>query len=690
MVHEAVPSIATLPVAMRLIAHVAHPARPKQLRVPAFERALAAAAQIVAHGIQQSDPRPVVHQLDQVLASQALDNLARLRLVSAPQVGQNLQGHLCVLGEDGAHRAARCQLLVRLGKEFELPLIGKEEVALGCVLLVAVGPSHARRHPMAKLVVLKPLDDSLCTALVAHAANGAQHSRHSRTHLGQLCERRPVQVVFCLAAAMHHEARGSLVLHRAQLQPCQLLAECFHDGALARGHEDRDSAARQLLKGLGLLLVPHIVEDDEAAPVLEPPSDLVTQRVQPTTLESIEVLQRHAKQLGEADQPLHRRALLAKLEPENAIAKGAAHARVEGEPVGGGGLAQASGASDACDRARSDDAHHRVIAADAVHEGGAQVPLLWARHVVGRQRWDVVQGCRFKAEELGRPGGEAAALGSRVVTKAAVVDSPRLAGWIHGMDEIDVFRVDVELKLLHPRVEARVQLSGLSLRADCGARLLKGGRRLGSLGDLLCESRAKDAPSLVVEHRLPAEHVGHECPLAQRCSQACGAAAGEHDQLKLASKHMRPDDVHERVDGHNLYRTAYADEGEGGLRLEHRVTVAWEAPGGAAGDESDEIRDADVALHLGVRRAPKGRLDGGGFSVHICEVDLNSIWARSCRLRLGGDEDLGYGNTLGDGDAGGRQSGHFDSSARRPTEARRPPSLLAVGALSWRMFWLIT
>ena len=83
--------------------------------------------------------------------------------------------------------------------------------------------------------------------------------------------------------------------------------------------------------------------------------------------------------------------------------------------------------------------------------------------------------------------------------------------------------------------------------------------------------------------------------------------------------------------------------------------MAWEAPGGAAGDQSGEIRDADVTLHLGVRRAPKGRLDGIGFSVHVREVDSTSILARSWRLRLGGDQDLGYGNTLGDGDAGGRQ-----------------------------------
>ena len=148
----------------------------------------------------------------------------------------------------------------------------------------------------------------------------------------------------------------------------------------------------------------------------------------PTTLEPVEVFGWHSKQLGEADQPLHRGALLAKLEPEDAIAKGAAHARVEGEPVGGGRLAEARSASDARHGARTDDAHHRAIASDAIHEGGTQVPLLWARHEVGRQRWHVVQRRRFEAKELGRAGGEAAARGSRVEAEAAVVDGPRLAG----------------------------------------------------------------------------------------------------------------------------------------------------------------------------------------------------------------------------------------------------------------------
>ena len=186
-------------------------------------------------------------------------------------------------------------------------------------------------------------------------------------------------------------------------------------------------------------------------------------------------LWRHAEQDGQADQPLHCCALLAKLEPEDAIAKGAAHARVEGEPVGGGRLAQTRSASDARHGARTDDAHHRAIASDAAHEGIAQVPLLWARHVVGRQRWHVVQRRRFEAKELGRPGGEAAARGSRVVEEA-------VRGLVH---ECSVLRINVELKLLHLSAEAIIQVPGLRLGADRGARLLKGHRRLGSRRDRL-------------------------------------------------------------------------------------------------------------------------------------------------------------------------------------------------------------
>jgi len=96
-----------------------------------------------------------------------------------------------------------------------------------------------------------------------------------------------------------------------------------------------------------------------------------------------------------------------------------------------------------------------------------------------------VQRRQLEAKELGRPGGEAAARGSRVVAEAAVVDSPRLAIWRNRMNEIDIFRINVELELLHPSAEASVQVPGLRLGADCETRLLKGHRRLGSRRDRL-------------------------------------------------------------------------------------------------------------------------------------------------------------------------------------------------------------
>eukprot|EP00964_Phaeocystis_antarctica_P153222 scaffold121397_cov69-Phaeocystis_antarctica.AAC.1 len=545
----------TLPVSAPNTTHLARPARPKQMRMPAFESALASAAQVVAHRIEQADPRPVGNQLHQVLAPQALDDFARLSLI------------------------ARRQLLVRLGKKVELTLIGQKEIPLGCVLLIAIGPGHALRHPVVKRVVVKPLDDSLSAAVLAHAADRAQHCRQTRAHLDELRERRPMKRVDCLAADLHHEISGCPVVHGAQCKPCKLLAKRFDDATLARGHQDRDSAARQLLEGLRLLLIPHVIEDDEAAPVLEPPSDLVTQRIHPTTLEPVAVLWWHCQQLGEADQPLHRRAILAKLEPEDAMAKGAAHTWVEGEPVGGGRLAEACSAGDTHHRACTDDAHQRAIASDAIHEGGTQVPLLWARHVVSRQHGDIVHSRRLVAKELGRPGGEAAAAGSRVKAEAGrvvaswdgfvvnvvwVQQRVMAACWVHFGR---VFRVNVKLELLHQTDEARIQVPGLRLRADRGACLLEGGWRLGSIGDCLCEGRAKYPTSCVFQHSLPADHVGHECPLAQRTGQTCGAAAGEHDQLKLAVDHMRPDYVDERINGHGLKSTTHADKGEDGLRL---------------------------------------------------------------------------------------------------------------------------
>ena len=58
--------------------------------------------------------------------------------------------------------------------------------------------------------------------------------------------------------------------------------------------------------------------------------------------------------------------------------------------------------------------------------------------------------------------------------EAAVVDSPRLAGSRNRMNEIDIFRINVELELLHPSATARVQVPGLRLAAHCETRLLKG------------------------------------------------------------------------------------------------------------------------------------------------------------------------------------------------------------------------
>ena len=46
--------------------------------------------------------------------------------------------------------------------------------------------------------------------------------------------------------------------------------------------------------------------------------------------------------------------------------------------------------------------------------------------------------------------------------------------------ECIVFRINVELELLHLSATARVQLPGLRLAADCETRLLKGHWRLGS------------------------------------------------------------------------------------------------------------------------------------------------------------------------------------------------------------------
>ena len=95
--------------------------------------------------------------------------------------------------------------------------------------------------------------------------------------------------------------------------------------------------------------------------------------------------------------------------------------------------------------------------------------------------------------------------------------------------------------------------------------------------------------------------------------------------------------------------------------------MALEAPGGAAGEQSDELRDADVALHLGVHRSAECRLDCGSFGINVGEVWLP---VSGCKLRLGSDEHLGYANSVRDGDGG---------EARYPRrETRSTPAWLLI------------
>eukprot|EP00964_Phaeocystis_antarctica_P016547 scaffold9134_cov67-Phaeocystis_antarctica.AAC.5 len=87
--------------------------------------------------------------------------------------------------------------------------------------------------------------------------------------------------------------------------------------------------------------------------------------------------------------------------------------------------------------------------------------------------------------------------------------------------------------------------------------------------------------------------------------------------------------------------------------------MARKAPDLAAREQSVELFDADVAVHLGIRRSAKGHLNGGGFGVDVREVDSSVCF----RLRLGGDEYLGYSNSLRDGDADWRRGAHLLAAA---------------------------
>ena len=90
---------------------------------------------------------------------------------------------------------------------------------------------------------------------------------------------------------------------------------------------------------LRLLQSPHVVENEQAAPGIEPTRNGIDDRGLLLS-ERGDVNVEHARQLA---QHVERAALLPKAEPENTAVKGRLHANVEGEHRGEGALAEAGG-----------------------------------------------------------------------------------------------------------------------------------------------------------------------------------------------------------------------------------------------------------------------------------------------------------------------------------------------------------
>ena len=217
------------------------------------------------------------------------------------------------------------------------------------------------------------------------------------------------------------------------------------------------------------------------------------------------------------------------------------------------------------------------------------------------------------------------------------------------MDEDAVLRVNVELKLLDPSFMSSVEVAALRSRAHSGARSLVGGHWLVPVGNGLRKGRPEDAAGAIVQNGLPADHVRHKGSLAQRGGQPGRAAAREDDQLEASREDVRLHRVDERIDGHGLRPAARADKSKDWLCLQHGVPVPWAAPDLAPNQQAAELRDADIALDLGVGSAAKGGLNCGCFRFHASEMKLARGW-----LRLGGDQNFG--------DGGARIDGHADGS----------------------------
>mmetsp|Transcript_10717 Transcript_10717/g.31934 ORF Transcript_10717/g.31934 Transcript_10717/m.31934 type:complete len:550 (+) Transcript_10717:100-1749(+) len=309
-----------------------HPAT-QQRRVPDRDRVPPAVPQVLQVQIEQRERRfraaARLRPLRQILPLQLARNLRRIDVVDAPQHRRHAQRHLRVLGQHGEPAAAALDLRVVHLEPQELHLhAGKESV----VLIVASSLDVDER-------VLSPRPPQLLEegahALVA--ADGAPLLEHHRQPAAQPHELFRVRIGREVGAGLHARCE------QAQRLPPLQRANLLRPAARPRGHfahpRSQQPAGMQPRERLRLLRSPHVVENEQAAPGIEPTRNGIDDRGLLLS-ERGDVDVDHARQLA---QHVERASLLPKAEPEDAVVKGRLHANVAGEHRGEGALSEAGG-----------------------------------------------------------------------------------------------------------------------------------------------------------------------------------------------------------------------------------------------------------------------------------------------------------------------------------------------------------
>mmetsp|Transcript_26853 Transcript_26853/g.90524 ORF Transcript_26853/g.90524 Transcript_26853/m.90524 type:complete len:414 (+) Transcript_26853:645-1886(+) len=380
---------------------------------------------------------------------------------------------------------------------------------------------------------------------------------------------------------MAQELERNLV--RQLLERKQRRTKVVGDVALSGGEQDGSRPLREAPEGLGLRLAPHIVEDDQAVALVERLLDQLTNSVG-VAARALKLVVRYSRSLCKLEQQCDGLPLLAKGQPEDAVAESRLHPHVVREPGRRRALAEAGRPSDAhCDcgsvarrEAFADDDEHASATGPAAQQLVAQVQLLRPLDVVRGQARHVVQllgGQRREQHRQPRRDGLARAPLPR---RHRVGERPRLdrlaAGAANARGDLDralavlerLAHVSPAELLAQPRCEAAKEANREELRRNVGRA---GGPANGRYAKAGADGLAELLRRAAVEH--------DQLDLPARCAEHVGQRGGR-DELERARRVGQPE---RRVASKRKPRVAVADEAHDARLAAHHQRIER---GGAA------------------------------------------------------------------------------------------------------------